>query len=191
LGQTLWGRTPGICLNEKGKQEAERLANGLNGTRLHAIYSSPLERAVETAEAIARRMKLDVQKNHAINEIEFGDWTGKSLEALSSDERWHRFNSHRSMTVIPRGESFLDVQNRIVEELGRLAEEHGDARVAIVSHADVIKAAVSYFVATSIDLLQRLEIPPCSVSVIEMSRESSQLIEIKNQEQLSPALVEL
>ena len=137
LGQTLWGRTPGVCLNETGKLEAQRLAERFRGMTLEAIYSSPLERALETAETIARTMKLEVNRNPAFDEIDFGDWTGKSFETLSSDEVWRRFNSVRSATRIPGGESFLEVQTRVVTELDKLSSQHNNARVAIVSHGQI------------------------------------------------------
>ena len=166
LGQTLWGRTPGVCLNEKGKLQAQQLAERFRGIPLQAIYSSPLERAVQTAETLARQMKLEVHKIPELNEIHFGDWTGKTFDELSSDEVWGRFNSQRAATRIPGGESFFDVQNRVVAALAALSVQYGDANVAIVSHADVIKAAIGYFTSTPIDLLQRTDISPCSVSVV-------------------------
>ncbi len=188
LGQTLWGRTPGVCLNGTGKLEAQRLAERLRGITLEAIYSSPLERALETAETIARTMNLEVNRNPAFDEIDFGDWTGKSFDVLSGDEVWGRFNSVRSTTRIPGGESFLEVQTRVITELERLSAQHNNARVAIVSHADVIKAAVGYFAATPIDLLQRIEISPCSVSVVAMNRNSLRLLTINNTRDLSDLL---
>ena len=180
LGQTLWGRTPGVCLNETGKLQAQRLAERFRGMTLQAIYSSPLERALETAETIARSMNLEVTKNPAFDEINFGEWTGKSFDTLSGDESWRRFNRDRSTTRIPGGESFLEVQTRVVNGLERLSSQHTNARVAIVSHADVIKAAVGYFAATPIDLLQRIEISPCSVSVVAMDKDSVRLLTINN-----------
>jgi broad specificity phosphatase PhoE len=180
LGRTLWGRTPGVCLNDKGKLQAERLANRFSGITLRAIYSSPLERAVETAETIARTMNLEVIKNPAFEEIDFGDWTGKSFEALSSDEYWRRFNTQRSATRIPGGESFLEVQDRIVRELETLASQYGSTTVAIVSHADVIKAAVGRFSSTPIDLLHRIEISPCSVSVVALDGDRARLLTINS-----------
>ena len=180
LGQTLWGRTPGVCLNETGKLQAQQLAERFRGMTLQAIYSSPLERALETAETIARSMNLEVTKNPAFDEINFGEWTGKSFDTLSSDESWRRFNRDRSTTRIPGGESFLEVQTRVVTGLERLSSQHTNARVAIVSHADVIKAAVGYFTATPIDLLQRIEISPCSVSVVAMDKDSVRLLTINN-----------
>jgi broad specificity phosphatase PhoE len=181
LGERLWGRTQGVCLNEEGKAQAQRLAEYLKGVGLEAVYSSPLERALETAEAIARAANLEVKQGPAFNEVDFGEWSAKSFDALSRDERWRRFNTQRSVTRIPGGESFLEVQARVITELERLAAQHRElaaqhgerfaarhkhARVAIVSHADVIKAAVGYVAGTPIDLLQRFEISPCSVSII-------------------------
>jgi broad specificity phosphatase PhoE len=180
LGHTLWGRTDGVCLNERGRLQAQRLAERFRGLTLNAVYSSPLERAVETAEAIGRAVKLEVQSNPAFHEIDFGEWTGKSFDELSGDEHWRRFNNHRSATKIPGGESFLEVQNRVAAELDALAMSYGKAQLAIVSHADVIKAAVGYFAGVPIDLLHRLEISPCSVSVIALDKESARLLTINN-----------
>ena len=188
LGRTLWGRTSGVCLNETGRIEAQRLAERLRGITLQAIYSSPLERALQTAETIARSMKLEVDKHSAFDEVDFGDWTGKSFETLSSDERWRRFNSDRSTTRIPGGESFLEVQTRIVTDLERISAQCRDERVAVVSHADVIKAAIGYCTATPIDLLQRIEISPCSVSIVAMNQDGPRLLTINNTGTLSDLL---
>lgn len=188
LGQTLWGRTPGVCLNETGKVEVHRLVERFREIPLQAIYSSPLERALETAETIARTQKLEVNRNSAFDEVDFGEWTGKSFDTLSGDEVWRRFNSVRSATRIPGGESFLEVQTRAVTELERLSLQHNNARIVIVSHADVIKAAVGYFTTTPIDLLQRIEISPCSVSVVVIDKDSSRLLTINNTSALSDLL---
>ena len=180
LGQTLWGRTPGICLNEKGQLQAQRLADRFKNIPLNAIYSSPLDRALQTAAEIAHSMKLEVRKSEAANEINFGDWTGQTFECLSGDRRWRHFNNYRSMTTIPGGESFLEVQNRMVKEIEMLAEQHGKARIAIVSHADVIRAAVAYFAATPIDMIDRFEILPCSVSVVAVNEDRATLLTVNN-----------
>ena len=180
LGQTLWGRTPGICLNEKGKLQAQRLAERFKNMPLNALYSSPLDRALQTAAEIARATELEVRKSEAANEINFGDWTGMTFERLSNDRRWRHFNNYRSMTKIPGGEFFLEVQNRIVKEIETLAEQHGKARIAIVSHADVIRSAVAYFAATPIDLIDRFEILPCSVSVVAVDDDNVTLLTVNN-----------
>jgi broad specificity phosphatase PhoE len=176
LGQTLWGRTPGIRLNEEGRLQVRQLAEKCEGLRFDAVYSSPLERALETAEA----MKLEVTKNDALNEIDFGEWSGKTFEELARDERWRHFNQRRSTASIPGGETFLDVQNRVVKEIDRLAREHNEGRVAIVSHADVIRAALAYYAATPIDLIDRFEISPCSVSVVAIDDQNVTLLTINN-----------
>lgn len=184
LGRTLWGRTRGICLNEKGKLQAQRLADRFREITLHAIYSSPLERALETAETLGRQMNIEVHKDPAFNEIHFGDWTGKSFEALSTQQCWRRFNNERAATRIPGGESFVEVQNRAVTALYSLRSQYNSANIAIVSHADVIKAAVGYVTTTPIDLLQRIEISPCSVSIIAMDNDSPRLLTINNKAEL-------
>lgn len=185
LGQTLWGRTAGVCLDEKGKLQVQQLAARFNGIKLQAIYSSPLERALETAETLAQSMNLEIRKSNALHEIDYGDWTGKTFEILSTDERWRRYNARRSTTIIPGGESFLDVQNRIVKELDVLSRQHTNARVALVSHADIIRAAVAYFTATPIDMIERIEISPCSVSVLALDEESATVLTINSRCELS------
>ncbi|HET9479867.1 MAG TPA: histidine phosphatase family protein [Pyrinomonadaceae bacterium] len=180
LGETLWGRTDGVRLNKEGKAEALRLAERFTDVKLDAIYSSPLERALETAEAIARVAKLEVKQSPAFNEIDFGEWSGRSFEVLAAAEHWRRFNSRRSVTKIPGGESFLDVQARVVAELERLSQQHAGGRIAIVSHADVIKAAVGYVAGTPIDLLQRFEISPCSVSIIATDEHETRMLALNS-----------
>lgn len=184
LGHTLWGRTPGICLNQKGKLEAQQLAERFREIPLRAVYSSPLERAVETAEALARALKIEVRQSHAFNEIDFGDWTGKSFDVLGSDDCWRRFNSRREETAIPGGEAFSDVQRRAVTELHALRSTNRKAKVAIVSHADVIRAIVGYFTAIPVNLRQRIEISPCSVSIIAMVDDCARLLTINNRPEL-------
>jgi len=188
VGQTLWGRTPGIRLNEKGRLQARQLAETCEGLRLDAVYSSPLERALETAEPVASCMRLEVRKSAALNEIDFGAWSGKTFEELARDERWRHFNTRRSTTTIPGGESFLDVQNRVVKEIDRLTHEHSEGRVAIVSHADPIRAAVCYFAGTPIDLIERFEISPCSVSMIAVDQGNVTLLTINHNPQITQIL---
>jgi broad specificity phosphatase PhoE len=180
LGEILWGRTAHVCLNEEGKAQAQRLVERFRDVSLAAVYSSPLERALETAEAIARGAKLEMKQSPAFNEIDFGEWSGKYFDALSRDEQWRRFNTRRSVTRIPGGESFLDVQARVISELEQLSEEHRNKRVAIVSHADVIKAAVGYVAGTPVDLLQRFEISPGSVSIIATDEHDPKLLAVNS-----------
>lgn len=160
--------------------QAQRLAERFSDLRLDAVYSSPLERALETAEPIARAAKLDVLQSSAFNEVDFGDWSGKSFDELSRIEHWRRFNTQRSVMRIPGGESFLEVQARVVGEIERLSAQHKNNRIAIVSHADAIKAAVGYVAGTPVDLLQRFEISPCSVSIIAIDEHETKLLAVNS-----------
>lgn len=180
LGLTLWGRTANITLDLKGELQAQRLAERFKDVKLDAIYSSPMERALQTAEPLARNANLEVKESQALNEIDFGDWTGKTFDELSSDDVWRRFNTRRSATAIPGGESFLEVQNRIVKELNTIASRHVNGRVAVVTHADVIRAAVLNFSGMPVDLIERIEISPCSVTAVALDDERVTLLTINN-----------
>ena len=166
VGRAIAGWMPGEHLSAEGRRQAERFAERLGGARIAAIYSSPLERALETAAPLAERLGLTVQVREGAGEIHFGDWTGRELEELAPVPEWHRFNVYRSGTRIPGGETMLEVQARIAAELERLRHSHPHAAVAVVSHGDVIRAAVVHFAGMSLDLFDRIEIEPASVSVI-------------------------
>jgi len=184
LGAVIWGRTPGIFLNDEGKAQAQQLAEHFSEMKLDAIYSSPLERARQTAEAIACTAQLEVQEAPAFNEIDFGELSGKSFEVLAHDERWQRFHTQRSITRIPGGELFIEAQARAICELELLCAHHPDARVAIVSHSDLIKCVVGYVAGIPIDLLQRIEISPCSVSTIAIDEHEARLLGVNNRGEL-------
>ncbi len=176
LGEIIWGRTAGIYLNADGKAEAQQLADSFKQVQLDAIYSSPLERARETAEVIARVTNLEVKESLAFNEIDFGEWSGQSLAALDRDDRWHRFNTQRNITRIPGGELFLEVQARAIFELERLSQHHAGRRVVIVSHADVIKSVLGYVGGTPVNVIQQMEIWPCSVSIVALDEHDASVL---------------
>jgi len=170
LGQTIVGRAPGVRLSPEGAGQAEALAERLRASSIRALYSSPLERARETAALIGARLRLEVQIADELNEIDFGDWTNRTLPDLHEIEDWRRFNSFRSGSRIPNGESMLEVQDRMLRLLERLCAEHGDQAVALVSHGDVIKATLAHCLGVPLDLFQRIEISPASVSVVRIER---------------------
>jgi probable phosphomutase (TIGR03848 family) len=169
LGRCIAGRMPGVHLNREGQAQAERLAERLAHAPIRAIFSGPLERAQETALPLVQRLGLPLQISEAIDEIDFGEWTGRTFEELAEIPQWHLFNSFRSGTRIPNGELMLEAQARIVAELGRLREQYPEDALALISHGDVIKAAVAYYAGVPLDLFQRLEISPASVTVITIS----------------------
>jgi probable phosphoglycerate mutase len=167
---------PGVNLNDEGHAQAQRVAASLAGLPISAIYTSPLERAQQTAEPIAKALNLQPIIEEDFLEINFGDWTNRSFQELSSDSRFQLFNSFRSNTRIPGGELMLEAQARIVRGLEKMYLQHPHETVAVVSHADLIKAAVAYFAGIHLDMFQRLEISPASVSVLEMYDETARLL---------------
>jgi broad specificity phosphatase PhoE len=168
LGHTLAGRMDGVGLSEAGRRQSERLARRLRSVGLVALYSSPLPRARETAAPLAAATGLAVEIAPAANEFDFGAWTGKEMDWLEDDPLWRRFNSFRSAVAAPEGEAMLGVQQRIGGLLRELRIRHGDAAVAIVSHGDVLRAAVLHVLGIPLDFFLRIEIAPASISIVEI-----------------------
>jgi probable phosphomutase (TIGR03848 family) len=169
VGKSLAGRTPGIHLNDVGRGQAERLATRLAGTRLDAVFTSPRERAVETAEPLARTHGLRPCVVDALDDIDFGRWTGRTLRDLDGDAEWIQFNTLRSVVRAPGGEQMLEVQARSLAALETMRRAHPDGRCAVVSHADVIRGTLAHFVGIHLDLMYRLEIAPASISVVRIT----------------------
>jgi broad specificity phosphatase PhoE len=170
------GRMPGVHLNDEGRRQAEELAHRLEGIHLDAIYSSPLERAFETAELIAQRHGLAIMSLESLNEIDFGDWTWKGLDELHANELWQRFNTFRSGMRIPGGETIVEVQARMVVELLNLCEKHPEQTLAIVGHGDPIRAVISFYLGNALDFMLRFVIDAASVSILELDQVSSRLL---------------
>lgn len=169
VGHTIAGRTPGVNLNVAGVAQAERLAAHLAAAQITHIYSSPLERARQTAAPLARASNCEVRISESFNELDFGAWTNRTLAELDPLPEWRAFNTRRSTTAPPAGELMLHVQARAVAELERLRALHKDECVAIVSHADVIRALLAHLLGAPLDLLLRLHLDPATFSVVEVS----------------------
>jgi probable phosphomutase (TIGR03848 family) len=168
-GQTIAGRLADVHLSEEGRAQAEGLATRLSGVPIKAIYCSPLDRTCETARAIGAKCGCQPLVAEEVNELDFGEWAGQKLDELKPLERWRQFNAFRSGTRPPSGELMLETQARIVAFMMRLREQYPDDVVAIVSHGDVIRSAVAYFLGMPLDLFQRFEISPASVTVVAVS----------------------
>ena len=147
---------------------------------LTAVYSSPLDRTRETAAAIAACHRLPVLVCDGLAEIDFGSWTGRRFDELDADPRWRAWNLLRSRAPLPGGGLMLSVQLRAVTALQTLCAAHPDQTVAVVSHADVVKAAIAYFLGIHLDLFQRLEIAPASVSVVALHPWGPQVIRVND-----------
>lgn len=169
VGDRLAGRTPGVHLNDEGKRQAEALAArlGESETEFHALYSSPIERARETAGYLAEQLELNVQIAEGVGEVEFGDWTGRKIEELQEEDVWSVVQHWPSGMRFPNGEAMRTMQNRAVDAIYRMADTLDDKqRAIVVSHSDVIKAIVAHFAGVHFDLFQRLVVSTASISII-------------------------
>ena len=169
-GKLLPGRAPGLHLAEAGHAQAQAAADRITALKqVDAIYSSPLERARETAAPIGKARGLKVQIDKGLLECDFGEWTGAELKKLMKLPEWKTVQNAPSTFRFPGGESFTEMQTRMVTTLDRLRAAHKGGVVVCVSHADTIKAAVAHAMGTHIDLFQRIVISTCSITAIAYS----------------------
>jgi len=169
-GKILPGRAAGLHLAEAGIQQAFAVAERIAELpRVDAIYASPLERARETAAPIAKALKQRVKIHKGLLECDFGDWTGEQLSTLMKKPEWATVQRAPSSFRFPNGESFTEMQSRMVTALDSIRAAHPGGVVVCVSHADPIKAAVAHAMGTHIDLFQRIVISTCSVSAVAYS----------------------
>src|SRR5918998_3910013 len=162
----LCGRMPGVKLGEEGRAQARRVAQRLSRERISAIHTSPLERARETAEPIAEQLRLIPEIHDAISEIDVGEWAGRDFASLQNHPRWASWNNARNVTRPPGGETMLEVQARVIGHMERVRGAHPDGGVVLVSHGDVIKAALLYCLGMPIDGYRLFDISPASISTL-------------------------
>ena len=166
-GKILPGRAKGLHLSELGKEQASKVATNLSMLdNVTAVYASPMERTLETAKPIASAFGLKVQRNRGLIEADFGKWTGRKLSDLRKLSDWEMVQKNPSLFRFPDGESFIEIQSRMVETITRISDKHRGEIVIAVSHADTIKAFLTAMLGTPLDLFQRLHISPCSVSPV-------------------------
>ena len=166
-GHVLPGRTPGLHLADEGRAQAQIAASLIaDGPEIAAVYTSPLERARETAAPIAKALGQRAVVDKGLLECDFGDWTGEKLATLMKKSDWSTVQRAPSTFRFPGGESFTEMQTRIVGALDRLRGKHPGQTIVCVSHADPIKAAVANAIGTHLDLFQRIVISPCALSVL-------------------------
>jgi probable phosphoglycerate mutase len=169
-GSALTGWTPGVVLDDRGQKQARDLGDRLAGVRLDAIISSPLERCQQTAAAIAAASpgtQLDVQTDDRLGECRYGDWTGKPLKQLAKDPLWRVVQQHPSAVRFPGGESMIEMQQRAVTSVQDWNARLGrDSVYLICSHGDVIKSILADSLGMHLDMCQRIQVDPCSLSLI-------------------------
>lgn len=167
-GRSLTGWTPGVHLSERGRGQARALAERLTPVPIAAMYSSPLERCLETADPVAAQKRLSVTAADDLGEVRYGDWTGRSLAQLARTRMWKVVQSAPSNARFPNGESLLEVQERAAAAIGRIAAAHPRGVVAAFSHADVIRLLLAHYSGTHVDMFQRIVISPASVTAIAL-----------------------
>ena len=148
------------------------------------MYTSPLERAVETAEPIAERHGLEAQRAEALGEFRVGEWEGACIQDMDSNEEWKRFNAFRSGLRPPGGELMIEMQTRMVRQIHCLCGVHPDQTVALVSHADPIRSVMGHFLGAPLDLLLRLEISPASVSALRVEEWGASVMCVNSTEEI-------
>ena len=167
-GRTLYGQTRGIDLDERGRAQADALAERFAGVRLTAIYSSPLERCIQTVEPLAASSRLPIVVRDDLIEMHAGSWTGRSLARLRSMKAWREVQASPSTFRFPGGgEGFADAQARVVAAVDATARRHRRGRVAIATHGDIVRIFLAHVQGMPLDAFQRLVIDTASVSVIE------------------------
>jgi probable phosphomutase (TIGR03848 family) len=177
-GNRLTGWSPGVHLTDEGVTQAESVAEGLAEGGLDAVYSSPIERTLETARVIASRHGLEVRIRRALGEVRYGKWTNRSFKMLTRTKLWSSVQRWPSGTRFPEGETLREVQARAVAEIERLRGEHPRQRICCVSHADVIRVIAAHYLGLHIDLFQRLIVFPGSITVIVIDDDGPKVLTV-------------
>jgi probable phosphoglycerate mutase len=166
----LAGRLPGVHLNEHGKAQAAALGERLSEVRLTALYSSPMERAMETAQAIAaHHPHLTIQELAGVNEVDFGAWQGQELKKLARRKGWGVVQMYPSRAQFPQGETFRQAQARAVDAVESAVRAHPRGRIVIASHSDVIRLIAAHYLGVHLDNFQRIQIAPASITTLALS----------------------
>ena len=174
------GQSAGIHLNERGQKQAQALGEALKEVSIRAIYSSPLERALETAEPIATHHKLEPVQEPRLMDADVGKWQGKSLKVLRLTNAWKIVQHAPSRFQFPEGESFIDLQTRIADALEGIVRKHNKPKdiIAVVFHADPIKLAVAHFLGMPLDHFQRLSCDTGSLSALYVNESGANLLKL-------------
>ena len=175
-GPMLSGRTPGIDLSDKGREQAEALGERLAKLPISVVYASPIERTTQTAAAVAGHHGLEVQALPGVLEADYGEWTGGKIADLAKTDLWKTVQITPSRARFPNGESLMEMQSRMVVALEAVVGDHPGEMVVVVSHADPIKAAIAHFTGVHLDLFQRIVVSPASATVFQLGPHASVMI---------------
>ena len=184
LGRVLAGRMPGVGLTERGRAEVAAVAERLAAEPVAALYASPLQRTRETAEILSDRLGLPIEFHDDLMELDFGEWTGATFDAIRADPRWQAWSTQRSLATIPGGESMRAVQRRVVEALLEIDERHRKETVVVVSHGDVIRSALVFALGMPLDFYGRIEVAQGSLSTIRVDPGGIRVVAINERPRL-------
>lgn len=178
LGRILSGRRRDVALSREGLEQAVIVADLLGVEPIAAVYSSPRERAYYTAREIADRHEQKVRVADTVDEIDFGDWSGRSFSELADDPQWRHWNEARATARAPGGETMGEACQRAVAALEDMAREHADGTIAIVSHCDIIRGIIAHYLGLSLDNILRFDIAPASVSRLALEGSGGRVISV-------------
>jgi len=178
------GWLPGIHLNAQGQREADALARRLNHISLHAIYCSPLDRALDTARAVAQCQKLDVNIVQELGDTRIGEWEGKLIKEVDNTETWKQIQAKPVGVAIGGGESIDQVQTRMVAAIDQIRAKHPKQIVAVFTHADPIKTVVAHYLKMDLNDFQRILINPASVTVFFFDEQGARLFRLNDSDKL-------
>jgi broad specificity phosphatase PhoE len=178
VGLYLAGRAAGVALSDAGRSQRTLLADAMSHLPMAAVYSSPLERALQTAMPLAERRGLRVRIREDLTEVDFGAWTGKRFTELAQLPEWRAYNTHRATAPVPGGEDASALTARVTSALESIRIAHAGACVAVVTHAEVIRAALLSYLRLSLDRFHQFEIEPASVTSIVLSMGGARVVTI-------------
>jgi probable phosphomutase (TIGR03848 family) len=177
-GQKLTGRLPGFSLSEKGRSQAESVGVRLSNAPLKAIYSSPLERCLETAEIIGQHHRLKVETMNELEEVDYGQWQGRSLKVLYRTKAWTKLRARPADFRFPGGETIREAQTRGMLAIEALRARHKNRAVLVCSHADMIRLVVAGYLGLGIDLYDRITIAPASITIVNVGDGTPRLLNL-------------
>lgn len=180
LGRTLCGRMDGVTLDDIGCNEMARCATNVS-PRPSLIQSSPQRRCMQSASILAAHFGLPIEIVPAVDELDYGEWTGRSFEELSEDLQWSRWNKRRGSARPPGGESMRSLQSRVVSHLEQLRNDPIAGTVIVVSHAEPIRAALLHYARMRLDDFLAIEIDPSSISTLSAYRGGLRITGINQQ----------
>jgi probable phosphoglycerate mutase len=186
-GRLIAGRTNGIGLSPNGRAEIAAVAERLATEKIDAVYASPLDRTRETAAIIAGRLDLPVIIRDEVIEVDFGEWTGLTFDQVRADARWRPWQTCRSVAATPGGESWRQVQDRTVAALFEWRRAHPEGAVVVVSHGDVIRAALLFVLGMPLDFYSRIEVGTASISTIAIDGAALRVTAVNERPHLIPA----